>query len=126
MLRNQIFSYHSTSKNLELSTLLVEQDCRSLIDFNSYTWGIEVNLNGSVGACGCLRLPEAALGSLRVPAHLLRPPQDVKPNFSSLIAPKVQATQGTTVVSLESVWDHPKNFYSQKTNFLWAKYATFT
>ena len=59
-------------------------------------------------------------------AHLLRPPQDVKPNFSSLIASKVRATQGTTVVSLESVWDHPKNFYSQKTEILWAKYATFT
>ena len=59
-------------------------------------------------------------------AHLLIRPQDVKPNFLSLIAPKIRATQGTTVVSLESVWDQPKNFYSQKTEILLAKYATFT
>ena len=59
-------------------------------------------------------------------AHLLIPPQDVKPTFLSLIAPKIRATQGTTVVSLESVWDPPKIFYTQKTEILWAKYATFT
>ena len=58
-------------------------------------------------------------------AHLLIRPQDVKPIFLSLIAPKVRATEGTTVVSSESVWDQPKKFYSQKTKILWAKYVTF-
>ena len=48
------------------------------------------------------------------PAHLLRPPQDVKKDFLRLITPNVCASQGTTVVLIKKSLASPKKFLQPK------------
>ena len=58
--------------------------------------------------------------------HLLRRPQDVRPKVLSYTGQKVRASQGTTVVALQSGWDHPVKFYWQNCAIFRAKFTDFT